>query len=62
MFWDANNLNGWAMSKALPGANFESVRNIDNFSLEAIRNDSDMGYILEVDWVYPIEIHDTHNN
>ncbi|XP_037805798.1 uncharacterized protein LOC119599925 [Lucilia sericata] len=61
-YLDANNLYGWAMSQSLPECDFEWIEDIRNFSLESIPIDSDTGYILEVDLIYPIEIHDSHNN
>ncbi|XP_065364524.1 uncharacterized protein LOC135957667 [Calliphora vicina] len=61
-YLDANNLYGWAMSEALPEGKFEWLTDIDNFSLETIPTDSDIGYILEVDLIYPKEIHDYHND
>lgn len=49
------------MSESLPEGNFEWI-DVNNFSLNAIPDDSDVGYILEVDLIYPQEIHDVHNN
>ena len=62
MYLDANNLYGWAMSEALPEGDFEWVEDIDSFSLDSIPHDSNYGYILEVDLIYPKELHETHNN
>jgi len=56
MYWDANNLYGYAMSQKLPYKNFKWV-NIHSLSELA----SDKGYILEVDLEYPVELHDNHN-
>ncbi|KAI8115998.1 hypothetical protein CVS40_11867 [Lucilia cuprina] len=61
-YLDANNLYGWAMSQSLPECDFEWIEDIRNFSFESIPIDSDTVYILEVDLIYPIEIHDSHNN
>ncbi|KAJ4449216.1 hypothetical protein ANN_00613 [Periplaneta americana] len=48
---DANNLYGFAMSQKLPYGGFEwlSDEEINNFDLQAINDDSEIGYILEVD-------------
>lgn len=62
MYLDANNLYGWAMSQALPEGNFEWVEDIDNFNVNSISIDSNIGYILEVDLNYPISIHNKHND
>lgn len=62
MYLDANNLYGWAMSQLLPESGFEWVDNIANFSLDSISDNSNHGYILEVDLEYPWDIHDSHNS
>ncbi|XP_076660015.1 uncharacterized protein LOC143363288 [Halictus rubicundus] len=63
MYFDVNNLYGWAMSQPLPHSGFRWVDDqtrIDNFSIESIPIDSPVGYILEVNLEYPREIHDAH--
>ncbi|XP_076301498.1 uncharacterized protein LOC143219367 [Lasioglossum baleicum] len=60
MYFDVNNLYGWAMSQPLPHRDFRWVEDIDNFNVESIPIDSPVGYILEVDLEYPREIHDAH--
>ncbi|XP_065354937.1 uncharacterized protein LOC135949334 [Calliphora vicina] len=62
MHYEANNLYDWAMSQALPVGDFKWLSNVENFSLDSIPNDSNTGYILEVDLEYPKEIHDKHNS
>ena len=65
MYWDANNLYGWAMGcNYLPYGRFkwlnkEEIKKIDIFS---IKEDSKIGYILEVDLEYPKELHNIHND
>jgi len=62
VYLDANNLYGWAMSEYLPYAGFDWVQNVENFDIFSISETSDIGYILEVDLEYPMEIHDEHND
>ena len=55
-YLDANNLYGWAMSQKLPVDGFKWKKNISKFNEDFIKNydeDSDEGYILEVDVEYP---------
>ena len=62
MYLDANNLYGWAMSQALPTGNFKwlSPKQIEKINLYT--DDSKKGLILEVDFEYPQELHDLHND
>ena len=64
MYLDANNLYGWAMSQKLPEKEFDwmTEEQLANFDVNEIPDDSDTGYILEVDLHYPPEIHDHHND
>ncbi|GBM25734.1 hypothetical protein AVEN_242002-1 [Araneus ventricosus] len=58
MYWDANNLYGCAMSQHLPTHDFSwTAENVDYLN---IPDDSDVGYILEVDLEYPPELHHRH--
>lgn len=64
MYLDANNLYGWAMSQPLPYGNFEWVCP-EEMSFEKILHitpESETGYILEVDLIYPEHLHDLHND
>ncbi|CAG2215764.1 unnamed protein product [Mytilus edulis] len=63
MYLDANNLYGWAMSQALPVEGFRWINDseIENLNICDIADDSENGYILEVDLEYPRELHDDHN-
>ena len=63
MYWDANNLYGWAMIQYLPhsGFKFFSQKEIDSFDLNVSEN-SPIGYILEVDLKYCKELHNSHND
>ncbi|XP_071579828.1 uncharacterized protein [Temnothorax nylanderi] len=49
MYFDVNNLYGWAMCQPLPYAEFRWVEDVSNFDFNAIALDSPTGYILEVD-------------
>ncbi|XP_077270171.1 uncharacterized protein LOC143901620 [Temnothorax americanus] len=62
MYFDVNNLYGWAMCKPLPYAEFRWVEDASNFDVNAIALDSPTGYILEVDFEYPQDKHDAHAN
>ena len=64
---DANNLYGWAMSQKLPVRNFKWVEkgNISKFNEVFIKNydeNSDKGYIFEVDVKYPEKIRMLHSD
>ena len=66
-YGDANNLYGWAMSKKLPVGNFEWIEkdDIPKYDEKSIQNydeNSDKGYILEVDVEYPKNLHKLHSN
>ena len=64
-YLDANNLYGWAMSKKLPGNGFKWVKNTSKIDEKFIKNcdeDSDKGYIFEVDVKYPRRLHDLHSD
>ena len=51
IYWDANNLYGWAMSQHLPicGFHWLNCDEIDSFNVNQIGDTDDVGYILEVD-------------
>ena len=60
-YLDANNLCDWAMSQKLPVNGFKCVKNTSKIGEEFIKNydeDSDKGYIIEVDLKYPRKLHD----
>ena len=64
LYWDANNLYGWAMIQNLPygGFKFLSEKEIDGFKIDSIAENSQVGYILEVNLEYCKELHDLHND
>ena len=57
---DANSLYSWSMIQNLPYGGFEWI-NPESFNLSDVRDDSEVGHILEVDLTYPKELHDAHN-
>ena len=63
-YLDANNLYGWALSQYLPYSGFKwlNQKEISDFCLNSISENSSIGYILEVDLKYPSELHELHND
>ena len=64
-YLDGNNLYGWEMSQKLPVSGFRWKKNMSKFTEEFIKNydeDSDKGYILEVDVKYPKKLHGLHED
>ena len=64
-YLDANNLYGRTMSQKLPVDGFKWDKDILKFNEDFIKNfdeDSDKGYIPEVDVEYPKHLHDWHND
>ena len=64
-YLDANNLYGWAMSQKLPVSGFKWEKDMLKFTKKFIKNydeNSDKGYILEVDVEYPENLHDLHSH
>ena len=64
MYWDGNNLYGWAMNQLLPYSdfNFLTKKEINEFSLDCLSENSSISYILEVDLEYCKELHDSHSD
>ena len=64
-YLDANNLYGWAMSQKLPVNGFkrmEDIMEIDEKFIQNYDEDSDKGYIIEVEVKYPRKLHDLHSD
>ena len=64
-YLDANNLYGWAMSQKLPVNDFKWINNVSKINEKVIENydeDSDKGYIFEVDVNYSKRLHDLHSD
>ena len=59
IYLDANNLYNRAMSQYLPYSGFKwlNKKEISDFCLNSISENSFIGYILEVDIKYPSELH-----
>ena len=63
-YLDVNNLYGWAMSQYLPYSGFKwlNQKEISDFCLNSISENSSVGYILEADLEYSSELHDLCND
>ncbi|XP_077260546.1 uncharacterized protein LOC143896520 [Temnothorax americanus] len=60
VYYNVNNLYGWAMYESLPYANFQWLDDPENFDVTTVPPNGDVGYILEVDLEYPGDLHDAH--
>ena len=58
---DANLLYSWSMIQYLPYGGFKWI-DPASFNLDNVIGDSEKGHILEVDLIYPKELHDAHND
>ena len=61
---DANNFYGWPMIQYLPYSGFKwlNKKEISDFHLNSVSENSSIGYILQVDLEYSSELHDLHND
>ena len=50
------------MSSYLPYGGFKWLKNIDNFDVNAVSENSSLGYILNADLKYPDELHSLRND
>ena len=64
MYWDANNLYGWAMSQDLPYDGFRWLKETEYADIEwtTVQEDGQYGYIVECDLDYPTELHKVHSD
>ena len=64
IYLDANNLYGHAMCQYLPTGGFRilSEEEVGKLDLDTLEDESDDGYIYEIDLRYPIELHDKHDD
>ena len=62
-YLDGNNLYGWAMIQFLSYGGFKwlNKKEINDYCLNSISENSSIGYMLEVDLEYPSKLHDLHN-
>jgi hypothetical protein len=58
MYWDANNLYGWAMRQYLPHGNLQFDNTVSLDEILATPDESDTGYFIDCDLRFPKEIHD----
>ena len=58
---NANNLYGWAMSQPLPTGGFKWI-DVKPEEVKELLVEEDRGYLMEVDVLYPRELHDKHND
>ena len=50
------------MSEYHPYGKFKWLKNVDDFDVNAIHENSSVGYILEVGLEHPEELHQLHND
>ena len=64
MYWEANNLYGWAVNQPLPYCDFKFLtkKEISEFYLNSISENNPIGYILEADLEYCKELHNSHSD
>ena len=62
MYFDANNLYGWAMNQKLPSGNCQWIPCPEYTNLNSYDENSAKGLILEVELEYPPELHNLHND
>ena len=63
-YFDANNLYGYASCQSLPLSDFEWVRkeNFEQIDWKKLSENDQIGYILECDLEYPVNLHELHKN
>ena len=64
-YLDASNFYGWAMFEPLPVDGFDRIKDLSKIDEDFIKNyneNSDKGYILEVNVEYPKNLHDLHSD
>lgn len=65
MYWEDHNLHEWAISQKLPVDGSEWRKDLFRFDEELLQNydeDSDKGYILEIDVKYPKGLEKVRSN
>ena len=63
-YLDVNNLYGWAMNQNLPCSDFEWIdgNELSKIDWQNINTETNVGYIIEIDLIYPKELHDLHKD
>lgn len=61
MYLDCVNLYGKALLTELPYSDFECYNDL-TIDIRKVEDDSEYGYILEVDTDYPIQLHKHHSD
>ena len=64
-YCNINKLYGWAMSQTLPLVGFKQVEETSQFNdnfIKRYNEDTNTGYLLEVDVQYPEKLHELHND
>ena len=64
-YCNINKLYGWAMSQTLPLVGFKWVEETSQFNdnfIKRYNEDTNTGYLLEVDVQYPEKLHEFHND
>ncbi|XP_031785674.1 uncharacterized protein LOC100113970 [Nasonia vitripennis] len=64
IYYDVNNLYGWAMQQSLPYGGFKWMTEtaISQTDFSSVDDESAIGYILELDLEYPEQLHDDHRD
>ena len=63
-YWDVNDLHGWEISQKLPVNYFKCIEGTSQFNKNFIKiynEDSDIGYFIEVDVLYPGKLYELYN-
>ena len=60
MILQKNNCYGLGISGYLPDGGLKWLKNVDNFDVNSISENSSAGYVLKVDLEYPQELHKLH--
>ena len=61
-YLDKNSLYGWGMGGYLPYGAFKWLKNVNNFDVNSISENSSICCIIEVDLEYRDELHKFHND
>lgn len=62
MYLDVNGLYGWTMCETLPISDYEWLVDFSLNEILLTSDDSEYGFLLEVDLEYPTKLHDLHND